>query len=185
MNPILQRDNYLVIPNFLLPEKALHLGALFDAFCEGANAHEDLNVPKSTYFANHMDFVDLLCLSTVRVSRMAGVPVLPTYTYTRAYTEGADLKPHRDREACEISITLCIDESGPVWPIFMTKPDGSVSSLSLFPGDAVMYLGCRSAHWRTPCPTSKYKQAFLHYVRADGPFADEAFEYIRTAPAPR
>jgi hypothetical protein len=32
--------------------------------------------------------------------------MLPTYSYARIYANGDELKKHRDRPACEVSVTL-------------------------------------------------------------------------------
>ena len=36
--------------------------------------------------------------------------------------------------------------------------------------------GCEVLHWRKPCKGNWHWQVFLHYVDADGPFADHAFD---------
>jgi uncharacterized protein YceK len=46
---------------------------------------------------------------------------LPTYTYARVYTPGAILSRHTDRDACEISITLNLNQDTK-WPIWIKKP---------------------------------------------------------------
>lgn len=178
MNKTLINDNYLIIPNFILSETAIEIGKRFEEFCNNVQAEGDSQAPHSKSVYSYFPLVELQCLQTVNLSRIVGNTLLPTYNYARVYGQGDELKPHKDRESCEVSITLCLDENGPAWPIFMTKPDGNVSSISLFPGDAIVYLGCRSTHWRGPLHLPKYKQAFLHYVKADGPFAGYAFEFI-------
>jgi hypothetical protein len=44
-------------------------------------------------------------------------------------------------------------------------------------GDGVLYSGCDIEHWRNKCdgPPDYYSgQVFLHYVRANGPYAEYA-----------
>jgi hypothetical protein len=43
-----------------------------------------------------------------RVQDQCGLRLLPTYSYFRMYKHGDVLRRHRDRPACEISVTLNI-----------------------------------------------------------------------------
>src|SRR5207249_8695929 len=42
------------------------------------------------------------------VSRLVGFDLAPTFSYTRQYAKGEVLARHRDRAACEISVTVSI-----------------------------------------------------------------------------
>ena len=47
----------------------------------------------------------------------------PTYSFYRVYSFNSDLKKHKDRESCEISVTIMIGSDGTKWPIYMNdKP---------------------------------------------------------------
>lgn len=106
--------------------------------------------------------------------------LLPTYAYARIYKNGAELVKHKDRPACEVSVTLNIGGDGTSWPICFTKPDGSVVSKDLKPGQAVIYLGCISEHWREGAFTGQeYGQVFLHYVRSEGKYINHCFDGAR------
>jgi hypothetical protein len=61
----------------------------------------------------------------------------------------------------------------------MTTPEGGVEEINLIPGDAVVYRGIRSQHWREKFQAKECIQAFLHYVRIDGPNAEHAFDLKR------
>ena len=56
-----------------------------------------------------------------RVEQWTGLRLHPTYSYYRVYRPGDELMRHRDREACEISVTICLgqhylhDDSGYRW----------------------------------------------------------------------
>lgn len=99
--------------------------------------------------------------------------VLPTYAYARLYSNGDDLKPHKDRPACEISMTVQLGRSHHyAWPIYMGG-----SRIDMAEGDGVLYLGRQIEHWRNICdgPEGYYSgQVFLHYVRKQGECAGEA-----------
>lgn len=98
--------------------------------------------------------------------------LLPTYSYARLYSNGDELIRHRDRPACEVSVTLQLGRSHHyAWPIFMGN-----SRIDMGEGDGVMYMGCDVEHWREPCngPEGYYSgQVFFHYVRKNGRYANE------------
>lgn len=107
------------------------------------------------------------------VGQVAGEPVKPAYAYSSAYRGGATLDPHIDREQCEFTVSFLIDQSGAVeqepWPLWFSGPHGKVS-VTLEPGDAVLFRGCELPHWRAPAP-AEWAQTMLlfHYVAADFP----------------
>ena len=97
-----------------------------------------------------------------------------TYTFWRCYTYGADLKKHKDRPSCEISVTVFIGSDGEhEWPIYM---DGK--KVTLKAGDGVIYRGCDIEHWREPYKGDYHIQAFLHYVDANGKYANHKGDVI-------
>jgi hypothetical protein len=107
-----------------------------------------------------------------QIEEIAGVKLYPTYSYTRIYWEGASMRPHVDRPSCEYSVSLCIDVDEDPWPIFM---DGN--NITLQPGDMVVYKGLDVQHWRETYTGNQQIQAFLHYVDANGQYADCKFDY--------
>jgi len=93
-----------------------------------------------------------------------GLELNPTYSYSRVYVRGADLKRHKDRDECEISVTVMVGSSGEEWPIYI---DGH--KVDLTPGDAAIYLGPKLMHWRNEFEGDWHAQMFLHYVNKNGP----------------
>lgn len=125
------------------------------------------------------------------VSDLVGRELLPTYDYLRIYREGDICRVHHDRQSCEHSLSLALDYSdGEVWPIEVEKqrtdPSARVeedfgadafSSISMQPGDALLYQGVHHRHGRvTPNPNGWSAHLFLHWVDADGPYKDHAFD---------
>lgn len=107
-----------------------------------------------------------------------GLKLYPTYSYYRVYRPGAILVKHKDRPSCEISttVTLNFDYCGAdyTYPIFV---DGHKCVMDS--GDLVIYRGCEVDHWREEfkAPEGSYQvQVFLHYVDANGPYADFKFD---------
>jgi hypothetical protein len=97
------------------------------------------------------------------MQKETGLELLPTYAFWRMYTTNADLKKHKDRPSCEISVTVMIGSDGNKWPIFM---DGT--EINMEPGDATIYLGCEIEHWREKFKGDWHAQTFLHYVDKNG-----------------
>ena len=103
--------------------------------------------------------------------------LIPTYSYYRIYKSGDILRPHRDRPSCEISMTLTLDyyytdvDKDYKWPLIMNNKPIVIDS-----GDAVLYRGCDNEHERKKLDVGEdsfHVQVFLHYVDANGPYAEE------------
>jgi hypothetical protein len=100
-----------------------------------------------------------------------GIKLFPTYSFWRMYTFSSDLAEHKDRAACEISVTVMIGSDGIQWPIFMED-----NPVYLEAGDACIYLGCELNHKREEFQGDWQSQVFLHYVDASGPNIDKMFD---------
>jgi hypothetical protein len=121
------------------------------------------------------------------VEKATGLKLFPTYSFSRIYRPGEVLKPHIDREACEISLTINLQQEGDNWPIYMadqtTESEEATTIVTdetkyfvtnikecyLNVGDAVLYRGCEKVHWRFEYKGIKQTQVFLHYINANGP----------------
>lgn len=175
MNAQLEQNNFLFVPNFISQEQAQLLQKQFKELEESGEYTKDGQAPNSPAIYNFKPFLELLCQKTPEVSALLEEPVLPTYTYARIYKNKEVLERHRDRPACEISLTLHIAGDA-AWDISIQKPSKEEVTLSLNPGDAMIYLGCIADHWRdTPFTGQNYSQVFLHYVRSNG---DNAWTYF-------
>ena len=181
MNQKLLSNNYLIIPNFINSSRAKELGNDFKVYSESKNTGGDDQVSNSQSDYNYISFLELLCEKTQQVSSILEETVLPTYTYSRVYYNGSDLPRHKDRDACEISVTIHLngDKS---WPICIKTPSGEEKSMFLEPGDAMMYLGRIAEHWRDAYDGDYYSQVFLHYVRSRGECAYAYFDKIHNKP---
>jgi hypothetical protein len=107
------------------------------------------------------------------IEGVVGEELLPTYAYARLYSNGDVLEKHIDRPACEVSVTIQLGRSHHyAWPIYVGR-----DRFDLAEGDGVIYPGCDIVHWRDCCdgPEGYYSgQVFLHYVRKNGQYANEA-----------
>lgn len=168
MNKKLEQDNYLYVPNFLTDQEADNLAQAFFVAQREGRLSLDSQCPSSPAIYNFLPCVKTLVKKVPQVSELCGEDVLPTYVYGRIYSNGEVLARHRDRDACEISLTVNLQKDDCDWPIWIEKPDGQEISLNLNPGDAMMYLGCEADHWREAYQGSMQTQIFFHYVLADG-----------------
>ena len=137
----------------------------------------------------------------LKLEKAIGCKLYNTYYYDRFYFAGQELTRHTDRDACEISVTVHVSTNLPEpqskWPICIKTPDtytdetrseilvpGEERSVSLEPGDGMIYKGCERPHWRDPMVVPRrrkrdiilrrpetewyYHQIFFHYVLQDG-----------------
>jgi hypothetical protein len=180
MNLSLEQNNYLYVPNFLTTQEAHELAqAFFVAQREGELILSDPQCPLSPSIYNLFPCVKTLVKKVPEVSELCGEDVLPTYVYGRIYSNGEILARHRDRDACEISLTVNLQKDQTDWPIWIQKPNGDEVSINLNPGDAMMYLGCVADHWREAYQGNMQTQVFFHYVLANGPRAYAYFDKER------
>jgi hypothetical protein len=125
------------------------------------------------------------------VSEIVGRKLLPTYDYLRIYREGDICRVHHDRPSCEHSLSLTLDYSdGVPWPLDVGKVhsqpsarvdedfgDQDFASVPMNVGDAVLYQGVNHRHGRMqPNPNAWSAHLFLHWIDADGPHRDHAFD---------
>jgi hypothetical protein len=174
MNTLLKDNNYIYIPNFISEIRAKAMASNFKQHCIDNNKHGDNQAPNSHSEYNFIDFLELLCERTSVISEITGETVLPTYSYARVYKNGSVLERHRDRDACEVSMTIHLD-GDKEWPIYIETPDHGEVELNLKSGDAMLYLGCEADHWRNRFEGEEYVQTFLHYVLSRG---DRAYTYF-------
>jgi hypothetical protein len=167
---LLEENNYVLLDDFISPKKAKEL---YDNFIAYKNEYpelftRDIQCPKSLAIYDYKPFVELLVEKIPYMSEKMGELMFPNYCYSRVYKKGEVLEKHTDRPACEISITLHLGGDHK-WLIYFTKPNGKIASVELKPGQAVMYQGIVSEHWRDEFKGKEYGQVFLHYVKSQGP----------------
>lgn len=163
----LNKNGYLIIRNFISVEKSKNLSDEFIEYSKNNNLSSDDQVPNTPSKYNYLPFLELLCEKTPDVSEFIGETVLPSYSYARIYKKGDVLNRHTDRDACEISLTIHLDGDCE-WGIYIQTPSNEEVKIKLRSGDALLYLGCESPHWRNSYSGEYYSQVFLHYVRSKG-----------------
>tara|TARA_R100000479_G_C6291586_1_gene166790 strand:- start:34 stop:597 length:564 start_codon:yes stop_codon:yes gene_type:complete len=108
-----------------------------------------------------------------KIEIAVGEKLLPTYSYITAYTNNSYMTIHKDRPACEVSVSINLASTFD-WGLYITDLQGKETKVITKVGDGVIYLGTQVEHWRDLLITDKpefYIQTFLHYVRANGEYA--------------
>lgn len=178
----LHRDNCDYLTDFL--KKCIDDGT----------AVRDEQCPKSWSVFRHPILETLLEQFLPRMESETGKKLFPTYAYARHYQEGESLKCHMDRPSCEYSATITLGFDKDVWHLYIgdqgdeddigiVGEEGeifkvtNVHKINMDVGDAVIYKGCDSPHWRYKFDESTWQtQVFLHYVDQDGPNAEWKFD---------
>ena len=178
-----EQDRYLFVKEFIDP----NLATLFTSYSLHESKHRH-NLERSEGVVNpsfkntHHGYADALMESLLedslpKMEKLTGIGLWPTYSFYRVYRQYDELTPHRDREACEISVTLCLgyDHSNLKddynWKFFV---DGK--GFDMKPGDAVIYRGCELLHWREELQGLMQAQVFMHYCDKNGPHKNEKFD---------
>jgi DNA repair ATPase RecN len=103
------------------------------------------------------------------IEKKINLKLTPTYCIVRKYFKGSTLSTHKDRDACEISLTYTI--SGPEWGIHMG--DDTVMTKI---GNGVIYKGCEMSHGRLKPSSGEVIQVFNHWVISDGTRSNCAYD---------
>ena len=176
--------DYIVKKNFIKKDvdDVSALYSFYNFLSTTSNEGFKDQVPLSHYVYADPLIESLATLSHPKMEKITGLELLPTYTYFRLYKPGDTLKPHIDRVACEISVSICLGydykdvTDNYRWGIFI---EGSHLLLDI--GDAVIYKGIEVEHWREKFEAVKeswHAQAFLHYVDKNGPYAEHIWDRI-------
>lgn len=166
---------YVVLQNALNPQQCDELTQhMFNLREQGVLVKDD-QCPLSDAVYGDPVFDQLLANFAEPIGKQVGRRLLPTYTYARIYYPGEVLKKHKDRPSCEISATLTLGfKAKSNWPIYFDEDKEIMVELE--PGELAVYKGTEVCHWRRPFKGDWHVQVFLHYVDADGPYADHAYD---------
>ena len=173
MGKLKQDFKYKHIKNFFTPEE-VKIGTYYFLLMHKKNyqnfdEHQN-NCGDSNFYSDC--FTDTLLMKKRKLmEEETGLKLFPTYAFSRMYSYNADLKPHKDRPSCEVSVTAMWGSDGTPWPIYMED-----TPIEMQPGDAVIYLGCELNHHRKNFKGDWHAQTFFHYVDKDGPYAEFKFD---------
>jgi len=159
---------------------------------------DEIQVPGSLSRYNHPQYKEAHIKIRLILEDILGEKLYNTYYYDRTYRRGQRLVRHKDRDACEISVSIQISTNSVMpWPFCIETPNGEEHSVNLQNGWGLLYKGCEREHWREPLESRYTKlgqfwnkirrikddtyhhQIFFHYVKANGPRVHCAFDAAR------
>lgn len=168
-----EKNGYVVVRKFLTKE----LTSTISRYMEYVLRQDGMKKKKDSVVESYVRYADpltevLLVDFQKQIEEITGFEIDPTYSYSRVYVKGDELKPHTDRKSCEVSVTVQAGIKGNAWPIWMHTPGKEPVSIILESGDAVIYKGCEVTHWREKAiNTDVTAQFMLHYINKKGPDA--------------
>lgn len=127
-------------------------------------------IENDEHHPNTFSFYSPLCTEVLllkmlpKVERLAGVKLVPSYSYARTYYQGSFLEKHTDRRCSQFGISICLDRDEPDWPLVIIDRTAQARSIDLDRGDAVMFLGMQLEHYRDKFSGRAQTQIFLFYV---------------------
>jgi hypothetical protein len=141
--------------------RALHDGGVLEH-------HVDPAFPQR-WIAHNEPVVRMLHEPLVRVvSELSRTAVKASYCFLARYGTGARMPRHTDREQCAWNMSFVLDadpapREADAWPL-LVEERGRVRAARLCIGDAVLYKGTASPHWRDQLDAGNYIIAFFHFV---------------------
>lgn len=176
---IFKEKKYTFTPQLLDQDTCKEYTFEFNKLIQQGNAKIDPQCPLSYSLGHCALFDSLLAQLTPHIEERTGLNLYPTYAYARWYHPGDELKIHRDREACEITVTLNLGFEGEQWPIYVGTDEEkqNYEKIDMQVGDAVIFRGQELYHWREKYTEGQWQaQVFLHYVDKNGPHAEWKFD---------
>ena len=174
-----KENKYIYLSDVLNKDVCTDLSNYMHNLHKEGKLEQDEQCPLSWSVYGDPRFDSLLANLAKPIGDKIGIELIPTYTYARIYQPGDVLKKHTDRPACEISGTLTIshDPDSQIWPIFFGKDmedAGQIYKIDV--GDLVIYRGNELVHWRPKYKGKWQVQVFFHYVDANGPHKEWAYD---------
>lgn len=174
-----KQNKYIYLSEVLNKDQCKHLSDHMHELQKQGELKQDEQCPLSWSIYGDPTFDSLLANLAKPIGEKIGLELIPTYTYARIYQPGEVLAKHTDRDSCEISGTLTIDHDpdSQIWPIFFGKnieDPGQMYKIDV--GDLVMYRGNELVHWRPKYKGKWQVQVFFHYVDANGPNKEWAYD---------
>lgn len=116
---------------------------------------------------------ELLVTLTPTIENVYKQDLIPTYSYCRIYFKNNVMKQHYDRSACEVSLSISLDDDN--WPLYF-KIDNENIPVICEQGSGILYNGISTLHWRTALEEAHSTKIFLHWVTKNGLFSDWKYD---------
>jgi alkylated DNA repair dioxygenase AlkB len=170
------RHKFVFLRSLLVTDQATQLYNYALNLVDRIQWVSDDQVPGTPSLYGERRMEELLVSLLPCIEDASGLSLYPTCSYLRVYKNGDVLARHKDRPACEISVSLNLGyQDDAQWPLCIEGPAG-VSAHRMQPGDALLYRGNECDHWRDAFTGKRAAQVFLHYVDQRGPHAEWKFD---------
>ncbi len=165
-----QDKRYLFLKGVLPPPLLEYLKVYYAIQLANGEFGRDAQCPSSLSLGCDPGLDAVLEWLRPTLEKLVGFRLAPTYSYTRVYAKGEELVRHRDRDACEISVTAAIQiPKGAAASVIHLKPPGAREvKVEMSEGDGCVYAGTEVEHWREKFREKGYTQLFLHFIRRRG-----------------
>ena len=165
-----RKQRYLLVRGLLPEPMVSYLQSYYDVLVANKMFFKDKQCPLSLAVSGDPALDAILEWLRPEISRLVGYSLAPTYSYARRYARGDELTRHKDREACEISATICvaIPKRAKPSPLYVQSPGGCATKIEMLEGDGCIYAGTEVDHWRDKFYRTGYLQLFLHFIKKRG-----------------
>lgn len=172
MNPELREQGYISSKGLLEPSLARVFYKILLLKQWRGESFRDNHIPTAASVSNSAETDALLLDLRPKIEAISGLVLVPTYSYARLYFFGDTMIRHHDRGSCEVSVSIHLGRDGGEGSLWFA-PNNKVE---MEPGDGAVYLGTETDHWRERFTGNTMGQIFLHYVVADGKYANCYFD---------
>ena len=165
------KNGYIVVQNMIHSDLVEHIYREAKIMENSLEAHDKNRI--DTILNNTLSYYSflpgqaLLVNLKSKIEQILNIELNPTYSYLRIYKNNSALPKHRDRNSCEISLSICISTDEIVFPLWLHSNEED-KEIVLDKGDAIIYKGDELVHWRDPFYGKEHVQLFLHYVDKNG-----------------
>ncbi len=170
-----RQERYLFVKGLLPPALLEYLKVYYAILLADNYFSHDSQCPSSLSLSGDPALDAVMEWIRPELGRLVGFSLAPTYSYTRRYAKGDVLTRHRDRAACEVSVTISIQIPKSAGPSVMyLKSNGAEETkVEMREGDGCVYAGSEVEHWRKRFRVDGYIQLFLHFIARRGPHYPE------------
>ena len=139
-------------------------------YLESQGRYKIWRVPNSPAFYNPPIGIQMLYELKDKISKVVGLDLQPTYSYARIYRKGDELPKHIDRKASEFGVSITT-QSDSEWPMYF-EIDGNETKEVCGIGEAIIYKGSKTPHWRNKLKGEIQVQLLLFDVNSDGKYSN-------------
>src|SRR6266536_539118 len=155
-----RKNRYLFVKRLLPASMLEYLKIYYAVLLDNELFVRDTQCPSSLSLGGDPGLDAVLEWIRPEIGRLVGFELAPTYSYTRRYAKGELLKRHKDRESCEVSVTVSIKVPKRAAPsvVYLRPPNARATKVAMREGDG-------------------YIQLFFHFISKSGrSYPDHLFD---------